>query len=380
MTKNNFDALIVYSGGLANSANSPSDKKTPFTKGSLNEAYNIVYGYFLKTSGIKNLKCAFTTSSDIVGAGKCSSYWLFKKNNWIKVKKVCYSKLIFDKFSPVNNKIKISRNLIFSSKEVKAFNSPYVFSLFFDKYETYKKLKRFCIPAVSINGDTKKNINDSLKKLSKLIKNYPNKKDFADEVVMKDRFGAGGRSVFKFKRNNLNGMEGITKNSIKKFILQPLVKFNKGFNYQNSFAPTDIRLIFSGGKIVQTYIRIAKKGDFRCNEHKGGTLIYISKNDIPKEITKLSKEIAGSLGNNNSLFSLDFIVSNNKNIYLLEGNTGPGLDWNMSKKTNEIEAKKLIRLVIGELVKRSGKKTNTKKESVTTPFPISPTPIEPTFI
>src|SRR3989344_6563413 len=139
MTKDIFDVLIVYSDRLATSANSSPNKLTPFPKGSKNESYNLVYSYFLKICRNHKLKCAFTTSSDIVGAGKCSSFWLFEKGKWIKVKKAGYSKLIFDKFSPVNKRIKDSRDLLFSSEKVKPFNSPYLFDLFFDKYETDKK-------------------------------------------------------------------------------------------------------------------------------------------------------------------------------------------------------------------------------------------------
>ena len=91
-----FDVIVVYSERLATSANSLSeDVIAPFAKGSGNESYNLVYGYFLKTCQKNNLKAAFTTSADIVGAGKCQSYWLFENNAWIKVQKVAFSKLVF---------------------------------------------------------------------------------------------------------------------------------------------------------------------------------------------------------------------------------------------------------------------------------------------
>jgi len=49
---------------------------------------------------------------------------------------------------------------------------------------------------------------------------------------------------------------------------------------------------------------------------------------------------------------LDFIISNSGNIYLIEANTGPGLDWNLSIKKNEIESKKLIRIIVKEIARR----------------------------
>ncbi|GAF85510.1 unnamed protein product, partial [marine sediment metagenome] len=115
-------------------------------------------------------------------------------------------------------------------------------------------------------------------------------------------------------------------------------------------------------KIIQTYIRIAKKGDFRCNEHAGGLLKYISKSEILLEIKKVSKRIVDILNKKFSLYALDFIISNNGNIYLLEANTGPGLDWNLSVKENEIEAKKLIRIIIKEISRRVNLSKNTSEK------------------
>ncbi|KKQ90444.1 MAG: hypothetical protein UT14_C0036G0005, partial [Candidatus Shapirobacteria bacterium GW2011_GWE1_38_92] len=113
---------------------------------------------------------------------------------------------------------------------------------------------------------------------------------------------------------------------------------------------TDIRLVYLNGEIVQTYIRVAKSGEFRCNEHRGGTLTYIPLSAIPKIVLKMSNLIAKDLNNKRSLYALDFVISDNGNAYLLEGNTSPGLDWNLTLKHNEIEAKKLIRLVVQQLL------------------------------
>ena len=349
-----FDVLIVYSDRLADSASSLSkDILAPFAEGKSYESYNIVYGYFLKVCQKNKLKAAFTTSSDITDAGECGSYWLFEKNQWIKVRETCYSKVIFDKFSPINKRIKTNRDLLFSSKEVKPFNNPYLFKLFFDKQKSYKKLSTYSIPSVAIKDCTEKNINLACKSLKKIISKHAHPNDFSKEIIMKDRFGAGGKNVYKFKGNQTGKIrESMKKNKQISYIIQPFTNFDKGYFFQNSFVSADIRLIYMGGKIIQTYIRMAKQGDFRCNEHQGGTLKYLLKKEIPQKVVTYSNKIAKILNNNTSLFTLDFLVSNSGNIYLLEGNTNPGLDWNLSLKENEIEAKKLIRLIVKELIKR----------------------------
>jgi len=357
MTKiKHFDVMIVYSERLASSANSLSDEVlAPFPKGGNNETYNVVYGYFLTLCKNNNLKAAFTTSADITGAGRCKSYWLFENNSWIKVREPGYSKLIFDKFSPTNKKRKTSRKLLFSSKKVKPFNHPSLFKLFFDKQQTYKKLHKYAIPTVTIKDSSEESIYRALKTLNEIMSIHPHKYDFSDEIIMKNRFGAGGRRVYKFKVNKTKKMmTSMMRNEKISYIIQPFVKFDKGFSYKNSQVATDIRLIYLGGKIIQTYLRVAKPGDFRCNEHQGGLLKYISENEVPQEVETTSNKISNILNKKCSLYTLDFIISNSGNIYLLEGNTGPGLDWNLLIRENEIEAQKLIRIIVKELVMRVG--------------------------
>ncbi|MBU2591834.1 hypothetical protein KKD61_00025 [Patescibacteria group bacterium] len=359
-----FDVLIVYSNRLATSAStSKTEALLPFAKGSNNESYNLVYGYLLKICQKNSLKAAFTTSADIIGAGKCQSYWLYQGNRWAKIKKPGYSKMIFDKFSPVSKKIKNNRNLLFSSKKIKPFSLPYLFDLFFDKQKTYKKLPQFSIPTVTIKESTATGVCNACKTLKEIIRKHSHKEDFSNEIVMKDRFGAGGINVYKFKAGETEKMAKLLKkHNQKSFIIQPFVRFDKGFSYQNIPISTDIRLIYLGGKIIQTYIRMAKTGEFRCNEHQGGTLKYIPKSQVPTGVLFTSDKIVKVLNKKPSFYALDFIISNNGNIYFLEGNTGPGLDWDLSSKENKIESHKLIRLVVEELVRLSKPPKTTKKE------------------
>lgn len=359
-----FDVIVVYSESLATSANSLSkDVTAPFAKGSSNESYNLVYSYFLETCQKNNLKAAFSTSADIIDAGTCKSYWLFKNGAWIKVQKTGFSKLIFDKFSPTRKNIKKSRNLLFSSRQIRPFNDPYLFDLFFDKQKTYEALNGFSIPTVTIKDSTRQGVIKAQKLLKEKMAKHQNRSDFSKEVVIKDRFGAGGLNVYKFYSDQTEMIIALVKkHKSVSFVIQPFVKTDKGFSFQNSSKPTDIRLIFLGQKIIQTYIRIAKKGDFRCNEHAGGLLKYISENQVPPRVIEASRTIVNTLNKKSSLFSLDFIISNKGNIYLLEANTGPGLDWNLSIKENEIEAKKLIRIIIKEIGKRASLSKNTSNK------------------
>ena len=350
-----LDVLVVYNEALAVSATDASaDNKTPFPCGSCNESYNDVYGYFLEICDKFNLRAAFTTSTDVAGAGYCRGFWQFKHKKWFKSNVPCFSSLIFDKFSPTKKRVRFQRQLLFSSAKIKPFNDPDLFKLFFDKQKIYDKFSEQSIPTISLKGNSLRSVNSSCKALTKLMGCHPGLEDFSSDIIMKDRFGAGGRRIYKFKVGQPENMLAvIRKNPNISYIIQPFVKFDQGFSYNNCSAPTDIRLVYLKGKIVQSYIRVAKPGEFRCNEHRGGLLTYLSLKEIPSRLVAKSDLIAKVINKDDSLYSLDFIISNNGNVYLLEGNTGPGLDWNTSLKKNEIEAKKLIRLVVKELAVRA---------------------------
>ena len=349
-----FDVLVVYSAKIATSA-SVWDCVTPFSRESKRAEYAYPYAYFLEECARQNLKAALTTSRDICGPGQCESYWTYEDKAWVKHDGLCTAPLVFDKFSPVNKKQKMKRELFFSASQVQPFNNEYLFSLFFDKQKMYQKLAQFSVPTVAIRNGSKLVIAEALKRLEMLVAAHPHSADFARGVVVKDRFGAGGIHIYEVAENIAEGVAAIVKrNNHTSFVVQPFAKFDRGFTYQNLVGSTDIRLIYQGRKIVQTYIRMAKMGDFRCNEHQGGTLTYIPLSIIPTKVIRFANQIADLLTKQHALFALDFIVSNNGNVYLLEGNTGPGLDWNLKLKKNERMAKKLIRIIVRNLHDRSG--------------------------
>lgn len=343
--------LIVYAQGLAISAYDKTNKsETPFDVSGKNNGYNEVYGYFLQICEKLGLKAGFSTSADIIGPGFCKSFWTYKDGKWAKYNSPCFSKLIFDKFSPKRKGTKARRELLFSDSNILPFNNLGLYNLFFDKQKTFDKLSNFVIPTVSVGESTLENMNVACDKLVDLMKIHLGIDDFGSDVIMKDKFGSGGNGIYKFKIDQREKMVAVAdKHHRSTYIIQPFAKFDRGFLFKNNLESADIRLIYLGGKIVQSYIRVAKRGDFRCNEHQGGVLTYLNIEAIPVDVINKASQVATILNNNSGLFTLDFIVSNSGRAYLLEGNTGPGLDWNVNLPQNEIEAKKLINLIVGEL-------------------------------
>lgn len=345
-----LDVLIVYNGHIATSA---SDTPTmPFALGTANAAY----AYFLTTCRKLGLRAGLSSSLDIIGTGSCRSYWTFLNQSWIKNDYSCRAKQIFDKFSPKDETSRALRHLLFSSSRIRSFNSYSLFKLFFDKQKTHDALSDYTIPTLTLKNSALDSIKKTCTALTKMISSHPYPRDFGNDIILKDRYGAGGHSIYKFKSDDYVDIQQTLQASPNlSFIIQPLIKFDRGFKYQNRFVSTDIRLIYFKDKIVSTYLRMAKSGDFRCNQHQGGSLAYLAQSAIPKPVMTQSRVIAKILNKKSSLFTLDFLLSNSGHSYLLEGNTGPGLSWDPADKIDQLEAKKLIRLIVKTMAIRHQK-------------------------
>lgn len=351
-TLNVFDVVLVYNSSSATSASEISKNITSPFRNKI--GHNKAYGYFLKVCKLYDLKAALTTSSDIIGPGKFKSYWTLVDKVWIKNRKQCQTNQVFTKFSPTTKEGKALRKLLFSSDKVKPFNNRTIFELFFDKQSTYDLLSKHSIPTVAITSPTLNAIKKTCNKLARIVDNHPHKDDFSDSIIMKDRYGAGGNNIYKFSSNNATAISNtINNNPTLSFIIQPFAKFDKGFSYNEMTNATDIRLIYLNGKIVSCYIRMAKSGDFRCNQHQGGSIHYLPIKQIPLDVLDKANQINRSLEMKSSLYTLDFIVSNSGNSYLLEGNSGPGLNWDPDNDRDKFESKKLIDMIVGELSERS---------------------------
>lgn len=345
-----FDVLVIYSDVAALSASGNSGMDKPFN--SSYEKFNDVYAYFLSKCEEIGLSAALSTTGDIIGSGKCRSYWLFKNRKWVKVDRPCYSRLIFDKFFPSSTLRRIQRKRMFLSPDVKSFTSKSLMDIFFDKFQTYSKLRRYSVPTVKVDGSSKKSIEDALVKLRRKTLVHAKNEDFGRSVILKDRYGAGGNNIYSISTNFTEKIFDLLKDNRKlSFILQPHISFEAGYQYRDNKGATEIRLIYKGKKIVQTYIRIAKGDDFICNNGGGG--IWISEEDIPLNVKKASDKIANSLDKKNAIFALDFIVSDKGNVYLLEANVSPGIDWYEEFPQNKKMNQAMIDIISVELFRRA---------------------------
>ena len=349
-----FDVMVVYSNLIAMSANNLNyTGRWPFPTISNRSNYNLSYAYFLAACRRAKLTAAFSTSADIIGPGQCKSYWLYQQKTWTKVRQRGTAQQIFDKISPVTRKKKLEWEELFASSEIEPFNNLSLVALFMDKYQTYKKLARYSFPTVALTDTSFIGIRKAVSKLRKLTAGTLVKTDYTDAIVMKDRFGAGGNNIFRITKNVNGEIKRLCQeNKEVSFVLQPYLRFKKGYHYRNYTQATDIRLIYQNGIIIQTYIRMAKANDFRCNLHQGGKLIYVDIEAIPNPVIAMAEKIVEELGYKRSLFTLDFIVSDSGRVYFIEGNMGPGINWDLTNIKDEQMSKKLIVGIVEEIAFR----------------------------
>lgn len=351
MVINKFDVLVLYSSAAATSASKfQLGVKTPFSKKSGKYHYNAAYGYLLDNCKERGLRAALSTSADIVGPGTCKSYWTHTKQGWHKHQTTCYAEKIFDKFSSIHATSKEAWNMLFANPAIKSFNNNYLINLFSDKLRSYEVLNNFAIPTVEIKSRSRKSINAAMQELKQINNQHVNKEDFASAFILKDRYGAGGEQIYKIENDFAETIYRIMgQNREVSFVLQPYMNFEKGYAYDDVTAATDIRLIYHHGKVVQTYIRRASLGDFRCNDSLGGLSTYIELEDVPDGIMKISGQIAKKIDSRASLYALDYLVSDLGNVYFLEGNIRPGLYWNPGSVAEEQKSHELIERIVGDL-------------------------------
>lgn len=355
-----FDVIIVYTSNLANSAKNYSPQlPTPFHNKNVTTENDASYLYFMQLFEKNGITVALSTSKDVIGAGKCSSYWKVENKKWVSVKKSCFSQNIFEKFQPTDSFQTHQYTVLFSSSSVTPFIPPFLFTLFSDKQKIYDTFPTCTIPTVSITDRSKEGIQSALNQLFELIADHPRSSDFQSQLIVKNSTGYGAMHVYKITDNFLTKIETIMlKNRNLSFVIQPFINFDHGDSIQSLSGFKEYRLVYHKKKIVQVYLRYAKKGDFLCNIPEGE--IEIQTREIPKSILTAAKYINKKIPSKNCVYSLDFIISKNNNVYLLEGNTNPGIVWTEKYPQNVKKTKKLMNIIVDEFKERQSTKSTTQ--------------------
>lgn len=334
-----YDLLVVYTPRKARSANK-CHMDAPFSKKS--NGYNDTYSYFLMKCRESGIKAAFATSNDIIGPGLVQGFWTYGKK-WKKNLHKAYSGTIFDKFRDSKK------------RKLLSFKSVYIFNrktarFFSDKLRTYNLFREFSVPTASINSISKKGLLLAKRRLDRLSR----KRGISSrEYLIKDRFGSQGYGIFKTDLNpgSLNNLLAQLRMFTRSdrpasYILQPFINCDNGFAIGKHSGFIDLRIIILNRRIVETYIRIARKGDFRNDGMNGGRLVFIPRKSVPGDVARMANRIRGIIDKEcpkNHFYALDFIRSNDGKTFLVEGNSKPGITWAFGQNSPDMtEADKLI--------------------------------------
>lgn len=343
-----FDLLVVLDERSAKSAaNASYYEPAPFPDASTYFRSNASYEYFLKYCKSVGLKAAFSTTTDITGPGLFSSYWIFT-NKWQRVLKSAHTSFIFDKFSATDHRNTGAAKLLLSAKKpVRLFHRQEIRTIFDNKLNTHNHFPTQTIPTVAISLHSQSAVTRAKQHLRNTIAAHKNPNDFSKTFMVKDQFGSGGANIYKVN-NNKNLTQLYNNHRDINFILQPFIETSES-RFENFVGRIDTRVMLLNGKIVQSFIRIAKPGEYRANAYRGGTLIYIPLDRVPEPVVHLAMDMKKILTVKDTLFALDFIRSNAGNYYLVEGNSMPGLNWFVPE--NAKHARKLMRLIIHSIQK-----------------------------
>ena len=181
------------------------------------------------------------------GQGTFSQGYLFKKGKFEEYNKKIYARIIY-------NKTTLHAN---GGRDWEIVNKWNLYKVSSDKFRSYNLFKKFMKPTYRIHSK-----NDFNKKINNINANW---------VVFKPNRGGEGKGIIIGSKNSV-------AEKIKKFdgIIQEFIDTSDGIpRIHNTYH--DMRILVMNGKIVQTYIRIPKKGNYLANIARGGRMKEIKK-------------------------------------------------------------------------------------------------------
>ncbi|MDR2336535.1 MAG: hypothetical protein LBE03_00305 [Candidatus Nomurabacteria bacterium] len=88
----------------------------------------------------------------------------------------------------------------------------------------------------------------------------------------------------------------------------------------------DVRVFLAGGKIVGGSVRQPLSGGYLSNTHQGGSMQFLTENELPNQAKKMALEVDSRLERLPRFYSADFFFSSVRNRwFLIELNGSPGL-------------------------------------------------------
>lgn len=249
------------------------------------------------------------------GQGSFSEGYQFKNNVFQLYKNKIYARIIYNKTTLYAN----------GGRDWDIVNKWNLYKITSDKFRSYQMFKKLMKPTYRI-----RNKSEFKKKIIKIN---------TDWAVFKPNRGGEGKGII------IGPKLSIIK-KVKKFdgIIQEFIDTSDGIpKIINSYH--DMRILVMNGRIIQTYIRIPKKGSYLANIARGGKMKEIKKKLVPKSVLKIVKDIDNKFSKYGArIYAVDFGFEHNQP-YLVEINPQPGLPykkWKMYYNTWHSELLKTL--------------------------------------
>lgn len=236
------------------------------------------------------------------GKGIFSQGWKIKKGKFIKYNTPIAAKVVFNK-APLHSNGGIDWTIVNKWVLIKQMQN---------KYRTYQLFKKFMKPTYHITS--RRDFSVALKKVT------------TEKAVYKPNEGSSGRGIIISKKELL-------KKKMKSFdgLLQDFIDTSGGVPGV-CVGTHDMRILMMDGKIIQTYIRLPKKGSLIANIAQGGTMMEIPLKKVPTAALRITRTIDRYFKKYGTrIYAIDFGFEAGKP-YLIELNPQPGLpykEWSM---------------------------------------------------
>lgn len=167
-----------------------------------------------------------------------------------------------------------------------------------NKWFSYLSYPEYFPKSVIFNSN--ETFNEAIKKLN------------SKKVVIKPVTGYGGYGVELIERDNPVIKENLFNSSNMFYLAQNFIETDTGIKGIIE-GKHDLRLVIVNGKIVKSFLRTPKSGDFRSNWAQGGTFNQVLLEKLPMELLNFTAPLISDIVKkyNNPLFAIDVANTNN---------------------------------------------------------------------
>lgn len=266
--------------------------------------------------------------SRLLGYGKAVGAKVFIGSPKQYEKGVLKKAVYYDSGWKIRKNVKI--DVIFNKSKTMDFgNIPVLNYPEFSKIANDKKGLPELFPNIMPRSFLVNNIQEAERMLPKIRTN---------KIVIKPRRGSGGVGVKILDKLP----EKIEKNTI----LQEFVESKNVPFWETDSNAWDLRNVIIDGKLIDSFIRIAKKGSLLSNINRGGKIRFIKKSEIPEDVWKKICVVESKFRRfKHRIYSIDFILDPKNNAWMIETNAAPGIYYPMAYPDSSKERKFYISIL-----------------------------------